>query len=581
MWTGPPPQRILQRQIAALPFDVLIRRLHSSSLTNPSRSLEAHFLGVNGFAKPDTQERASLLTQTDPAKSVAAADIDTTASELRAVLSHRLLIDVQQQHKQLRLDIDDLSLVLANAVRHRLSPRLVQAALGALKATLGQVASAGQVARQVEALSRVMEAYCDIEDEKDIPVTWNELADILTLAEERWLHFTQTASISFLLLQFLSAIVGAKLPEEQNVAIMLRTDPMLLRKRCLELVNSIVDIMSATRESGEPYGWSLAHVQGMCVAISQLSRFENANPLASHGSTGGIGFWRRKGVGTESVPVWRKVRAALAAQLLAHNTLEKDILVMPLRCTCELFVCVSAVCCGAEVVGRVAAPVHKVLKRAVVGDAKVMNDVIRIGEASLVAEGTSSLLEESIHCITRYSYIFTNGDVWDLVGRACKLLESAPPGMHSAVRQCLCALKASFESARCAPPLDTGFPAFGLAAVTLGTLMMKYGVRVGEVLGEYILQVIEVLPNVRGASNRSSILVRCLSLLSEPHVANNLKMAERHTKAVELLKAEVREMCRHAHATDLTAHECHMLRRSVYRAQPNAVPNKSDGTRDQ
>ncbi|ORC86865.1 uncharacterized protein TM35_000251610, partial [Trypanosoma theileri] len=195
---------LLQQQIADLPFDVLIRRIHSSSQKNISRSLEAHFLGQRlheNYGGNGAPFHLKTITPYNIAKEVEkvsktkteeeVSSVLVSSSELREILSQRLLLDVQQSRSRLKLNLDDLSLILANAIRHRFSFELTNTTLILFIEALNNAKGVENSSRQVEALSRVMEVCCDELDQCNT-ITWDAVANLVVTVEQRWSLFTKS-----------------------------------------------------------------------------------------------------------------------------------------------------------------------------------------------------------------------------------------------------------------------------------------------------------------------------------------------------------------------------------------------------
>ncbi|CBH13424.1 hypothetical protein, conserved [Trypanosoma brucei gambiense DAL972] len=557
-----PPVQLLQRHISALPFDVLIRRIHSSALTNPSRSLEAHFLGSH--SPPDRCEvvatRAVSATTSSAARTAGA-----TATELRSLLSQRLLLDIRRYQASNQLDLDDLSLVLANAIRHRLSPELAAITLQYFADALSATGAANQEPRRIEALSRIMEACCDAELTEWTPMTWDCLATIVALIEQRWLALAATASVCALLLQFLSTVVGAQLQGKAASSGLLKTDSQLLKERCLKLADSATQALAEALESDESSRWNPGQLQGVCAVVEQLRKFENLNAHISHGSAKQMSFWKRHGTVNEPTYVWKKVRRVLTMQILTHGTLERAVWAMTLQQASELFASISTTC-GADAVGKVAAPLHRMLKVVVAADLGTMGNVIRIGEASLVAEGASALLTQSIDIIGRYNYVLTGGNGWGLLIAACTLFERAPLSISPVVDRTLGALQLALEDAQWVSPDSPEFFAHSLAVASLATLLVTHKLSTTTKLESRIVDIANASPLLRDATRGPSIVVRCLFFLISTADGTNGrgKIAEKRACALGLLMAESRDL--HGKKEDcggsfhLTAFERRILR---------------------
>ncbi|KAL7698972.1 hypothetical protein NQL31_006272 [Lotmaria passim] len=106
-------QRSTAEMLDAVPLDEVLRRMQSSSLTNPARSLESHF--VLAAQCPNAQ-----LSSSHSSRSSSAGGL------LRNALSERLLAEVRRDLHTPHLSLDAGSLMLANCLRHRLSPLATQ-----------------------------------------------------------------------------------------------------------------------------------------------------------------------------------------------------------------------------------------------------------------------------------------------------------------------------------------------------------------------------------------------------------------------------------------------------------------------
>ncbi|KPA75967.1 hypothetical protein ABB37_08123 [Leptomonas pyrrhocoris] len=109
-------QRGIAKQLEALPLDELLRRMQSSSLTNPARSLESHFV----LAEQSVDAQSSSPASPTDFKS------SSLGTVLRNALSERLLAEVRHDIHTPHLCLDSGSLMLANCLRHRLSPLATQ-----------------------------------------------------------------------------------------------------------------------------------------------------------------------------------------------------------------------------------------------------------------------------------------------------------------------------------------------------------------------------------------------------------------------------------------------------------------------
>ncbi|KAG5485641.1 hypothetical protein LSCM4_06598 [Leishmania orientalis] len=112
-------QRRIAEQLEAVSLDEVLRRMQSSSLTNPARSLEAHF--VLATQKLDHDPTAPATA------SPSAENLEEASGDLlRNALSERLLSEVRRDLGSHFIALDDSSLMLANCLRHNLSPLATQ-----------------------------------------------------------------------------------------------------------------------------------------------------------------------------------------------------------------------------------------------------------------------------------------------------------------------------------------------------------------------------------------------------------------------------------------------------------------------
>lgn len=263
----------VQDHIDGLALDVILRRMQSSSLVNKARSLEAHFaLQPAKLADGDTTPGSACSNASVPVTRRASQQQDEDVPALRDILSNRLLADVERSSLGGQSTVDDLSLVAANAIRHRLSPQLKTRALqhlaevvhnqrGAARRTVFPRHSPDGTLREVEALTRVMEACVDVEDA--FPgsgahcLDLDEWAAVTSAVEERWESFLSSESSVLLLLQFFSLRLhrpqpcssspDSSAPEDVNAAAadggsarrslrlaltQLQIDPALVQARC-------------------------------------------------------------------------------------------------------------------------------------------------------------------------------------------------------------------------------------------------------------------------------------------------------------------------------------------------------------
>ncbi|KAG5510287.1 hypothetical protein JKF63_07615 [Porcisia hertigi] len=247
-------QRRIAEQLEAVSLDEVLRRMQSSSLTNPARSLEAHFvLSTERCDHGSTMRAAAAAPSAEQLK-------ETPGDLLRNALSERLLAEVRRDLDSPIITLDDGSLMLANCVRHGLSPLATQqifalwqrcmdhAATGACYAALsrtsiamlGRGKSSSALARpsgsaagvseltQFQSLVRVMEACLDAHDgqrrdfslsvketslaapclrriqtSSSIPLTLDDLAALVDFVEQRWsLFIDHGTSTTGLLVQF-------------------------------------------------------------------------------------------------------------------------------------------------------------------------------------------------------------------------------------------------------------------------------------------------------------------------------------------------------------------------------------------
>ncbi|KAH9598375.1 hypothetical protein LSM04_004586 [Trypanosoma melophagium] len=551
---------LLQQQIAALPFDVLIRRIHSSSQKNKSRSLEAHFLGQRPHENNDGKgvpfhlrdttsyncaKKVEKVTKTKTEAKAKVSSALVSSSELREVLSQRLLLDVQQSRSRLRLNLDDLSLILANAIRHGFSFELTNTTLALFIEALNNAKGVENFSRQVEALSRVMEVCCD-ELDRCNTITWDSVANLVVTVEQRWSLFTKSNSLCCLLIQFFAIVIAAELPvPSSSSSSVLKTDPLLLKERCLQFINDATDILVNTLETGVTLSWNASELQGMCRVVGQLNRFEETRNLYQTGFYGRKRFWKRSpvpllpvtrtkttatavaaaaaagvpiGGGTikpEKLPVHKKVSQMVSSQILVQNKLVRKVQVMTLQEVSDVFFSVSTAC-GTEAVDRFAVPVHNLLKRTIVGDAESMAHVIRIGETSLQVEGATLVLVEVIRCISRYAFILTSGAMWNLLLSACVLLENSPLSISDEVVQCLKSLQFSVEDGvkNLPTPVSTDFFSFRLGVCMLGTLLVRNNIKAGQRLEEIIYSTLEAAPPLKDGKRGAATTVRCFFFLA-------------------------------------------------------------------
>ncbi|XQJ25235.1 hypothetical protein NXY56_001157 [Leishmania guyanensis] len=112
-------QHRIAQQLEAVSLDEVLRRMQSSSLTNPSRSLEAHFVLAT--------EGRGHEPNTPAATSSGAENLKESSGDLlRNALSERLLAEVHRELGSPTITLDDASLMLANCLRHGLSPFATQ-----------------------------------------------------------------------------------------------------------------------------------------------------------------------------------------------------------------------------------------------------------------------------------------------------------------------------------------------------------------------------------------------------------------------------------------------------------------------
>ncbi|RNF03098.1 uncharacterized protein Tco025E_08252 [Trypanosoma conorhini] len=575
MKASPSPWTALQEHIASLPFDVLIRRIHSSSRRNPARSLEAHFVGVLACPAPGAcQGQAEVPRPCGGTRAVAVAPGEAaraaavSSPQLRELLSQRLLQDVRQPRARLQLSLDDLSLILANAVRHKFSPQLTRTTLRLFTDALNGVRGRDAASQQIEALSRVMEACCD-ELGGDALMTWDDLAGLVAMVEQRWALFTKSNSVCCLLIQFFAAVIAVELSTEAPAPGLLKADPVLLKDRCLQLVRGATDFLADTVEAGVPLTWSSAELQGMCAVVRRLRHYETVRSSSQLGSSGRVRFWKRTTVpaSAEHVdsapPVHRQLSRLVTTQVLCHSRLLNDVQAMTLEQAAGVFYAVSSAC-GTEAILRFALPVQNVLRRAVVADAASMGQVICIAEASLHVEGASLLFVEAVRCIGRFVFVLTSGATWGLLAGVCALLEGAPLSLRATVAECLRALQNSLaKSQRLPSPASPEFASFRLAVVMLATLLLQQGVPASTRMEEILHGVVEAAPVLRDGGERGpAVLVRCCFVLTagRPH-AN----AARQARALRLAMAEATQLLSddgNGHAPQLTGAERRMLRSS-------------------
>ncbi|KAG5484970.1 hypothetical protein LSCM1_07049 [Leishmania martiniquensis] len=131
-------QRRIAEQLEAVSLDEVLRRMQSSSLTNPARSLEAHF--VLATEKRDHDRTAPA------AASPNAENLETSSDLLRNALSERLLAEVRRDIGSHFITLDESSLMLANCLRHGLSPRATQQVFALWQRCMHRAAS-GQSAK--------------------------------------------------------------------------------------------------------------------------------------------------------------------------------------------------------------------------------------------------------------------------------------------------------------------------------------------------------------------------------------------------------------------------------------------------
>ncbi|KPI86520.1 hypothetical protein ABL78_4422 [Leptomonas seymouri] len=176
-------QRSIAEQLEAVPLDEVLRRMQSSSLTNPARSLESHFtLAAEEADAPFPAPASSAYLKNSSSK-----------AHLRNALSERLLAEIRQDIRVPHLSLDACSLMLANCLRHQLSPVAVQqifalwlkfmqhgagpgpsppSTLGSLSVIgLGRGVGSAQACQftQFQCLVRVMEACLDAQEQRRLP----------------------------------------------------------------------------------------------------------------------------------------------------------------------------------------------------------------------------------------------------------------------------------------------------------------------------------------------------------------------------------------------------------------------------
>ncbi|CAJ1986737.1 hypothetical protein conserved [Leishmania donovani] len=247
-------QRRIAEQLEAVPLDEVLRRMQSSSLTNPARSLEAHFVLAT---ESRDHERAAPTAASPCAETLREPSDDL----LRDALSERLLAEVRRDLSSPTITLDDGGLMLANCLRHGLSPlatqqvfalwqrRMQHATIGASSAAaprtsismLGMGKSKTAFARagggaagvsdlaQFQSLVRVMEACLDAHDKQQrecgrsrkrtssaaaadarklqskssIAFTLDDLAALVDTVEQHWrLFIDHGTSTTGLLVQF-------------------------------------------------------------------------------------------------------------------------------------------------------------------------------------------------------------------------------------------------------------------------------------------------------------------------------------------------------------------------------------------
>ncbi|CBZ24368.1 conserved hypothetical protein [Leishmania mexicana MHOM/GT/2001/U1103] len=112
-------QRRIAEQLEAVSLDEVLRRMQSSSLTNPARSLEAHFVLA-------TERRDHERAAPTAASTCAETLMEPSSDLLRNALSERLLAEVRRDLSSPTITLDDGGLMLANCLRHGLSPLATQ-----------------------------------------------------------------------------------------------------------------------------------------------------------------------------------------------------------------------------------------------------------------------------------------------------------------------------------------------------------------------------------------------------------------------------------------------------------------------
>ncbi|RNE97827.1 hypothetical protein TraAM80_09120 [Trypanosoma rangeli] len=570
----PPSLAALREHIDSLPFDVLLRRIHSSSQRNPARSLEAHFIGVRFCQAHGKRQQQAEPSRTcgetlapallGTAESVVAA----SSSQLRELLSERLLQDVRQPRARLQLNLGDLSLILANAVRHKFSFQLTHATLRLLTDALNGAKGKDTASQQIEALSRVMEACCG-ELGGCALLTWDDLASLVAMVEQRWSLFTKSDSLCCLLIQFFTTIIAVELPAEAPAPGLFKADPILLKNRCLQLVRDLTDVLVGALNTGAPLAWSFTELQGMCAAVQRLSHYETARGSSRVSSSERVRFWKRAAVpgpaeiADSAPPAHKQMSRLVTTQVLSHSRLASDVQAMTLEQVAGVFSSVSSAC-GAEAILRFAVPVQKVLRRAVTADAASMRQVICIAEASLHVEGASLLFVEAIRSIRRFAFVLTSGAAWDLLSSVCVLLESAPLSLRAAVVECLGALQNSLEKSQRLPSsVAPEFASFRIAAVMLGALLVQRGVPTTPRMEDILHGVVEAAPLLHDSGERgASVLARCCFMLAYGRPPAN---AERRARALRMAVAEASQLLGEGvggHSPRLTSAERSMLRNS-------------------
>lgn len=243
---------------------------------------------------------------------------DETLAVVRSTLSVQLTHEMSTTRAR-ALDIEEVSLILANAIRHELSPTVVRQSVSLLSQHMqaavrrphGMFSTASTTSLQKgEALIRVMEAcvaLAEVHPQRVHYFTLEAWAQLVSWTEEHWDGFEASPSTAALRVHFFSVANGCVLrvredgerqaaqPVEcQSVAASLsrslgslgtlRTDPTLLLERCYTLSVRAFEVFvgSLATDDGTEEGTgsstrnvcSTAELVRCCWTARRLQRFE-------------------------------------------------------------------------------------------------------------------------------------------------------------------------------------------------------------------------------------------------------------------------------------------------------------------